>query len=263
MALLRLVFIFIFISMSMVFSPLCFAGFGVVPSDIELQVEAGKKYEGFFEVYNNGDDAQRISIKVVDWEIGENGEMLYYKSGTLPRSCAQWLRLSPMEFELAGKARQKVAYSLSFPENSKGSYWVMFDVESVPPLDNKKGGIRVVGVIGMQFLVTEIKNSVKDGEVSKVTVIEPKGDAPYKIAVEFINTGDTALRNEGRVELRNEEGELVTKVPIEKFLTFPGAKRIKEVSLDKELSKGEYNILAIIDFKGDHLVAGEVNFEVK
>lgn len=263
MVLLRFAFIAVFISILTVFPSLCFAGFGVVPSDIELQVKAGEEYEGFFDVNSSGEDTKRISIKVVDWQLSENGEALYDEAGTLPRSCAKWLRISPMEFELVGDATQRVLYSFTLPEDAKGSYWVMLDVEGAPPLDSKKGGITVVGVIGMQFFVTESENSIKDGEISNVTVIEPKDNAPYKVAVEFTNTGNAILRNEGRVEIKDEEGKLVTKVPVKKFFIFPGAKRIMEVPLDKELSKGEYNALAILDFKGDHLVAGEANFEVK
>lgn len=250
------------------FSNLALAGFGVSPGgDIYLEIEAGGSYNSSLTVNNSGQEPIRIKIKLCDWDISEEGQHRYYEPGELSRSCANWVNISPMEFEVEGGESQTIGYSIDVPQDSKGSYWFMIDVESHPSLAKvsrtRKIGVVTVGVIGIKFFQTEPTTAIKEGKITDVAIVKPEDEQPYKVAVTFQDTGNTYLRPTGRIEIKDETGKTISKIPIKKFTILPEGKRILEIPIEKKLPAGQYLTLAIIDFEGEFLVAGEAKFEVE
>ena len=67
----------------------------------------------------------------------------------------------------------------------------------------------------------------------------------------------------GRVEFRRLDNSLATQVPIGEFPTLPGAVRKVLVDVPRDLPAGDYVALALIDFGGAELVAGQIDYQVK
>jgi hypothetical protein len=52
-------------------------------------------------------------------------------------------------------------------------------------------------------------------------------------------------------------------VPIAEFPTLPGATRKVVVEVPRTLAPGDYVVLALVDFGGAELVAGQIDFQAK
>ncbi|MBN1825046.1 MAG: SPOR domain-containing protein [Candidatus Eisenbacteria bacterium] len=85
------------------------------------------------------------------------------------------------------------------------------------------------------------------------------------VTVRVENTGNSILRCTGRAEIRDGGGAALDTLALGvegRFTLFPGGTRELRVSGDRDLAPGTYTALAIVDFGGDYLVAGDAVFEV-
>jgi hypothetical protein len=67
----------------------------------------------------------------------------------------------------------------------------------------------------------------------------------------------------GRLEFRRLDNTLALQVPIAEFPTLPGAVRKLMVDVPNGLAPGDYVALALIDFGGAELVAGQIDYQAK
>ena len=67
----------------------------------------------------------------------------------------------------------------------------------------------------------------------------------------------------GRVEFRRLDNTLASQVPIVEFPTLPGSMRRVLVDVPRDLPTGDYVALALIDFGGSELVAGQIDYQAK
>jgi hypothetical protein len=84
-----------------------------------------------------------------------------------------------------------------------------------------------------------------------------------QIAIRFHNTGGMHLLAKGHLEFRRLDNTIVTQVPIEEIPTLPGATRKIMIDLPSGLAPGDYVVLALVDFGGADLVAGQIDLQVK
>jgi hypothetical protein len=87
--------------------------------------------------------------------------------------------------------------------------------------------------------------------------------AKKQIAIRFHNTGAMNLMAKGRIEFRRLDNSLATQIPIADFPTLPGATRKVLVDIPADLASGDYIALALIDFGGAELVAGQIDYQAK
>jgi hypothetical protein len=84
-----------------------------------------------------------------------------------------------------------------------------------------------------------------------------------QIAIRFHNSGGVHLLAKGRLEFRRLDNTLAMEAPIAEFPTLPGAVRKILVDVPSGLAAGDYVVLALIDFGGPELVAGQIDFQAK
>ena len=84
-----------------------------------------------------------------------------------------------------------------------------------------------------------------------------------QISIRFHNTGGMHLLAKGRLEFRRLDNTLAMQVPIAEFPTLPGALRKLMVDVPNGLAPGDYVVLALIDFGGAELVAGQIDYQAK
>jgi hypothetical protein len=91
--------------------------------------------------------------------------------------------------------------------------------------------------------------------------------APHRtkrqIAITFHNTGGMHVLAKGRLEFRRLDNTLAMQVPIAEFPTLPGAIRKVMVDAPTGLAAGDYVVLALIDFGGAEIVAGQIDYQAK
>jgi hypothetical protein len=84
-----------------------------------------------------------------------------------------------------------------------------------------------------------------------------------QISVRFHNTGGMHLLAKGRLEFRHLDNTVAAQVPIAEFPTLPGATRKVLIDVPSNLLAGDYVVLALIDFGGAELVAGQIDYKAK
>lgn len=260
-----LLFILIF-----VFSFSVFAHIRVFSLVIDLEIPSGTSYTDSFSVSNVGTKPENITISLVDWNRKTNGEHRYFDAGTLPHSLANWIEFSPIRFELKGGESQEVKFSIAIPKGEEGTHWTMFLVEGAPEVitTGKEGkslfSVTATVAYGIKIYQTDAATAQRKGKIINLdTGFSKSKETEIKVKIEFENTGNTHLEPEGQVEIRNEKGETVATVDIKRFPILPGAKRMLEIPFkEKNLQPGRYLALAVLDFGGNYLVAGQRVFEI-
>lgn len=247
------------------------AKIGVDRLHVNLEITPGQSKTGSFWVIHSGKEPEEVSISLRDWTKDINDTNILSKPGTCPRSLAKWIDFSPITFVLEGGQKQEVTFTITIPEEERGPHWLMFIVESNSKITRefeskeRKFVFTISMAYGIKIRQTDPEMALDKGRITNMSIIVVNpGDSSFKVKVEFENAGTTFLEPSGRVEFRDEKGEVVDKIDVESFRILPEGKRVLELSYEGEkLSPGEYLALAIIDFGGDYLVAGQRKFEIK
>jgi hypothetical protein len=106
----------------------------------------------------------------------------------------------------------------------------------------------------------------KAGHISDMNVELNTKTAPLVASVTFENDTKNIFRCKGHLKILNENGEMITKLPLHKrgeFTSYPFRPRVVRATMKDKLSPGTYVALAVIDYGEEDLVAGELEFQVK
>jgi hypothetical protein len=248
-------------------------GFSVAPLRFEFDLEKGRTGTASIRVSNNGEEPVSVKVYQKDFMVDPINQDIILAPGKCKRGCAEWLIISPSNLDLGPKERKNVRITLTVPEDARGTYWAIIFVEqsSKPtPIRKLKGGYSFQINVKPRWLVRIHENvpgtGEKKGQVTDISVTPQAAESPLKIAVEFENTGNMLLRCNGYVEIRDEGGNEVETIQIGskgRFSVYPDGKRLVSGTVSKRLSPGDYIALAIVDYGGEELVAGELEFQVK
>ncbi len=263
------------VSTLLLFFPLlAFAHIGVTPLSCDIEVLPGQKssvysFEVIYEEESPEDNPVKMSVFLADWDQDIDGNLKIAPAGTLPRSFASRIDFSPSDFLLNPGQGQKVNFTVNLPPEEKGPHWAMFLVRSdkyvtseVDIEEKKKLVVKASVFYGVKLRQIDPSTARREGKVVRAEVISSEESDPFlKVVAVFENTGTTFLKVGGRIEFRDEKGETVDTIQVQNFSVLPGAKRKIESNCKKELPLGEYIALVILDFGGDYLVAGQVNFK--
>ncbi len=231
--------------------------------EFDLEVPPGETATYSFVVGNDEDLVDDIRIYLADWDRDLEGNHRFYEPGTLPRSNTGWITVSPTHFTLRPGEQREVRFTITVPPDVEGTYWGMIIVEGRPrPQEGEEGMVMAVPRFGIKVYETPPGTARRDG---RITYMERLGLNPLTILVEFENTGNAHLWVGGQVEIRDARGETIRTLPIGRFPVLPGAKRRVRAVDEGEgpLPPGEYLALAVLDFGGPYLVAGQIHFEVE
>jgi len=247
--------------------------FGVTPMLVEADVERGVTYNGTIAVFSNTKEVEQVKVSIADWDKKPNGDDTEFEPGTLERSCSKWINIGPTKFDVPVDQWVNVRYSFTVPDDAIGSYWTFAIVEAdkKPSKPSESNG-KIQTMIETSFryivriVVTVDEGRVYDGKINGISVFKPAPDSQFKdfpsvARVVFENTGNVLLKPQGYVDIRNLDGETVEKVEIQpKSYVIPERERWLDVPVKKNLENGEYIAVAVLDYGGDNLVAGEAHF---
>ncbi len=221
-----------------------------------------------FTVLNNEAETLEIQLSLADWDRDISGENRFYPPGTLPRSAAAWLSVSPLRFDLAPNEQKEIRFSMKVPSDISGTYWTAIMVEAAPKRSQPPPPGTTV-IVRRRFAVKVLETPPGTGTKSgRITLIDVRGLNPPNFFVEFENRGTIHTPSvTGRVELRDEKGTLIERLDIESFPTLPGARRLLKLTSARKkgelLPPGKYLVLVILDYGGETLAGGQFVFKIK
>ncbi len=259
-----LVFIFFIIFIGTVFGT-----FTVAPMRIEFQVDKNNSGNSSITVNNTGEKPVSVKIYVKDFKREPNGIESERDIGSIPRSCSNWISVSPKTMDLEPGERKNVKITIIVPENVEGSYWSMIYVEQTSkPIPKKREGLGYSFEVGVKarWAIRVIENIPgvyeKSAEITNVTVSDLEKDTLFILNTQIENFGKTIIKCNGWIEIRDEFGETIDKIEMNNFTVYPDGKRIIKTDIPTILKPGEYSALVVIDYEAEFLIAGEVFFEI-
>ena len=237
--------------------------FALAVSQIEfdLHIPAGNSATYTFKVHNDESVTDDVKIYLADWDRDAQGNHRFYDPGTLPRSDTAWIEVAPTRFTLQPDETKEVRFTISVPPDAAGTYWGMIMVEGQPRPEKHAGAtVMVVPRFGVKVYETPPGTGRKDGQITK---IERLGLNPLTFLIDFENTGTVHLHVSGEVQLIDSQGQTVERIVIASFPILPGAVReVRAVGSAPRPAAGRYYALAVLDFGGDYIPAGQLLFDV-
>ena len=257
--------------LSVSWSALGQADFSVDRQFIQLSAKPGQELLGSFRVYNRGDEPVPIRVVPVDYAFNEAGQAVTPAAGTTARSLFPHLVVSPTVFTVEPGGYTEVRYAVTVPEGMEGSYWIAFltqradDEPSAVDVQSGEGvtiRFRFRVVYRTLMVVTVEGTEEPAGRITGLRLAE--SDEGLRFEVDLANEGNAIFRGTGHVEVRDSTGRTVSSAPLLGVSVLPAQTRT--LSMDRPiggLPPGEYLALAIVDFGGDYLAAGQLRFSVR
>jgi P pilus assembly chaperone PapD len=253
----------------------------VDPLEVTILAAGTNRVSASFSLANTSDKAVQATITRSDWLRLENGDNQFVPTGSTGTSCGAMLGVSPLSIRVEPHASRIVRLSAQPGAAVTKECWDIFFVEEVPQRASTKGNsLQYIFRTGVKVYVAPPGLS-RDGAVENMAVEDvplPRATSstiPVKtaanippatkrqISVRFHNTGGIHLLGKGRLEFRRLDNSLAAEVPIPEFPTLPGATRKVMIDVPSNLATGDYVVLALIDFGGAELVAGQIDYQAK
>src|SRR5450759_3548626 len=253
----------------------------VDPLEVTIVAAGTNRVPASFSLSNTSGEVVQASITRSDWDRIENGDNRFLPAGSSGTSCGSMLSVSPLSIRVEPHTSRIVRLAVQTGAAVTKECWDIFFVEEVPRRAASKGNsLQYIFRTGVKVYVAP-PGLPRDGAVEGVAVedvaVAPAAtsstpaatlaSAPKatkrQISVLFHNTGGMHLLGKGRLEFRRLDNTLAAQVPIPEFPTLPGATRKVMVDVPLGLTPGDYVVLALIDFGGAELVAGQIDYQAK
>ena len=252
----------------------------VDPLEVTLITAGASRVSGGFSLTNTTDAPVQATITRQDWDRVENGDNRFLAAGTSGTSCGAMLTASPLSIRIEPHTSRVIRVGTQNAAPLSKECWDIFFVEEIPPRASLKGNsLQYIFRTGVKVYVAP-PGLAKDAAVENMSIEEVavrsaasstrpampvSGPTQTKrqIAIRFHNSGGMHLLAKGRLEFRRLDNTLAMEAPIAEFPTLPGAVRKILVDVPSGLAAGDYVVLALIDFGGPELVAGQIDFQAK
>lgn len=254
----------------------------VDPLEVTLTASGTNRVTASFSLANTSDVAVQATITRQDWDRVENGDNRFLPAGSTGSSCGSMLTASPLAVRVEPHTARIVRLAVQGAAALRKECWDIFFVEEVPQRAAVRGNsLRYIFRTGVKVYVAPAglkrDGAVEDMAVEDVPVTPAAASStpsPAKpasasvltkrqISIRFHNTGEQHLLAKGRLEFRRLDNSLAAQVPIPEFPTLPGATRKVMIDVPAGLPPGDYVVLALIDFGGAELVAGQIDLQAE
>ena len=248
------------------------ASLSIIPRNDSITVAPGEEYNGQFKVKNNGETEVSLQIVLKDFSLTETGGLSLEDIGAInSHTLAEYIEYTPEELSLQPGDTGQVSYHVNLPEGLQGLHWAAFVIrpqeatQQTVETQSEEGFLFKVNV-KIQYVFQLIQYPANPptpaGRVLTIQVRGAKGGNGEKsltISTTFENTSQTVLRCQVYMEVRDSTGDRILRYDLpENQLVLPEAQRIFSYTFqDVDMGPGQYLVLAVIDYGGEHLVAGQ------
>jgi len=237
---------------------------------LELSIErrTASPDVGAFTVTNETDSVVQGRVYLMDWSREESGELRFVALGSVPQSCARYVKVFPLSVRLPPHASQAIRVGLEGADSLPAVCWSIAFVEVANAGSGTGRRIEYITRLGVKIYVIP-PGLAKDGEVEEMAIVRaPAGAARAKadtshdrVTVAFRNSGGLPLLVKGTVEFRRIDNSVAAHDTVQSFPVLPGARRRINVPLPA-LASGRYIALVLLDFAGADVAAGQIPLDV-
>ncbi len=231
----------------------------ISPVIIELTGYPGGLRTFTFTIGNIGQESLDCSIRVSAMAVAGGG--LPYEVEDAPRSCKDWITVTPETFRLSSKDGRKIVCNIRVPRDTGGGYYAIISCLGTPPRTTDDAANQNGVGAGIQFshrgLVPVLltipapqMQAVIDAAEPVISRVQQASGYDFKLPVR--NRGNVHARMTGTMEIRSEAEQLVDKFELVAGRGFilPGHERLFENKGSVNLPDGVYIIRARLEVQG-------------
>lgn len=242
---------------------------GIHPTTLHFTLGAGQSETQVIHI-SNGAESKKVQYRVYlnDWLRDSTGGHEYYRPDSLSRSCARWITVNKNFIELQPKESVDLTVKLQLPDSPAAASemkWAMLFIETVEEQINAGAKQAQATVRNLLRLGVHIYQTPPTLTGKEVKLLDLKPDDSIKNAYNIVckNTGEVMLDCKAYIEVTATDGKK-TKLDAVEYPMFPGQRRLVLFELPKNLPKGSYSALAVIDAGEElSLEAIESTIEIK
>ncbi|WP_104992339.1 hypothetical protein [Deinococcus sp. NW-56] len=224
---------------------------GVDPITRHYTVTPGQTVTQVLNIYNPNKTALRLKVAVylMDMNISEVGESEFVPVGSVKESSGPWTTVSPSELDLGGQETKQVRYTIQVPANAApGTHWAVLMFEGQEPAAVPGKTLASFRLRVGHTMYVHVQPMTTAGSVTGIFENVPKTDTgAYELAVQYTNSGNSAVAVQGRVELRDAAGTLVATLPLDIAVALPGRSLLLRSAWAGPVPKGQYTALVILN----------------
>lgn len=242
-----------------------FAQLSVDELELRILPEIPSQRTAVFRVTNDTDAPVQALLELQDWKRDESGANQFLPLGSVQGSCREHVKVFPLSVRI--DAHKSEPIRVSFDGDAAASCWNVVFVQSTEPPKQaaKQSSITYLVRTGVKVYV-EPANAVRQGDVDSVRLVRVNASATDTTQVDaiellFRNSGHAHLKPTGAVEVRSADNQVVARLDIVEFPIAPGDSRRLVLPMPK-LPVGRYVALALIDYAGPEISAGQLEFEL-
>lgn len=245
------------------------ATFVASPMELHLTAGPGQSEQQTITIHNQGTAVLAVKIYLSDFLRQPDGAEQELPAAGLERSCAGWIALQDQLIEINPGEARETRVMIDVPVDAEGSYWSKLYIEETSParpqpreVEGRSYTIFMKERLGVRIIEDVAGTGRLDARVTNVSVGEAPDCVP-DVRVKVENPGSRIARCTGRIELRTSGGAVEETLQLGTqlgFWVYPGETRELSARGTRALGAGTYTALAIVDFGGDHLVAGDAVF---
>jgi P pilus assembly chaperone PapD len=201
----------------------------------------------------------QLIISRGDWDRTESGDNRFLPYGSTSTSCRHLLSVYPLSLRIDPKGAETLYIAYEGARTLSRECWNAIFIEE-PPRASASRGATLEYVLRTAVKVHVVPpGATREGAIEGISVAG--GAASRKggrsLSISFRNLGGVHLATRGNVQFRRLDNSIAAEVPVAEFPTLPGAKRNLLVEIP-QLPAGRYVVLAMLDFGGAEIAAGEI-----
>lgn len=218
-----------------IFPNIIFAQFKVSPIITEVTGYPGGHRTFTLSVGNAGEETLDCTVNIAAMTVASGGLPLMVDDG--PRSCKDWISVTPETFRLAPKQGIRLVCHIRVPKETGGGYYAILACNGTPPKEmNEVLGQNQVGA-GIHFshrVLVPVLLTIPASQMQAVIdatqplVNNAQRGSGYLFELPVRNRGNVHARMSGTVEIRSEAEQLVDRFDLEAGRGFilPGHERL-------------------------------------
>ncbi len=252
------------IGMSAVAAPAA-AQIAVDRTEIVFRAAPGDARVALINQHNEGTTRVQAVVRLEDWDRAPDGTNNWYSYATKPGSCDKALSVFPLTVSLEPDARQSIRVALDSTMSVDKECWAGAIVETVQPHTVNGRSVAYLIRTATKIYVQPASALAAKGEVVALNIAaagDSAKNATSALSLEFANIGGRHLVTPGEVQFRRPDNSIAATVKLPILYTLPGARSTTKIDLPK-LAPGRYIVLAVLDYGGDELAAGQIEYEVR
>lgn len=231
-------------------------GIALAPARFELEMEPGAETTVVinldYHTSKPGAGPSRIVASLNDWNINEDGELQYYKAGTLSRSASPWIIYSPSEVTVQPGQTHAIRVTISVPKDAApGDHLAALVVEQRPDTIKFNRSARQMLVrfrMASMFYIT-VPQTARRGSLENLQAAA--GPQGITITPTLKNEGNSHIRPLSSVQITDSRGRTVAEIQQGESLPVLGGSLLsKSMHIEKSLPPGTYTVKYRVDFQG-------------